>query len=365
MNDIDTVLFDKTGTLTREQPEVGRIIACDGFNSETVLRFAAAAENKFAHPIAKAILEKFKESGLPLPTCDDSKYQVGYGITVGIAGKLVRVGSARFMKSEGIALPPVAAEALDQAHCEGHTVVFVSADDRLAGAIELRASPRPEAREIIAGLRQRGIKHIAIISGDHEAPTRKLASELGMDEFFAGVLPADKASYVERLQKQGRKVCFVGDGINDSIALKKANVSISLRGASSIATDTAQIVFMEESLAKICELRDIANQLHRNVSRSWTLILVPNLLCMAGAFTLGFGLMTSVFTNNVSALAALANGMLPLRRVKQHKLALAQKNQEPTANPVFDVPSVPTSPKPPRQKRRPKNVAKARSTVRS
>ena len=97
-----------------------------------------------------------------------------------------------------------------------------------------------------------------------------------MDEFFAGVLPADKASYVERLQKQGRKVCFVGDGINDSIALKKANVSISLRGASSIATDTAHIVFMEESLAKICELRDIADQLHRNVSRSWTLILVPN-----------------------------------------------------------------------------------------
>jgi Cu2+-exporting ATPase len=365
MNDIDTVLFDKTGTLTREQPEVGRIIACDGFTSETVLRFAAAAENKFAHPIAKAILEKFKESGLPLPTCDDSKYQVGYGITVGIAGKLVRVGSARFMKSEGIVLPPVAAEALDQAHCEGHTVVFVSADDRLAGAIELRASPRPEAREIIAGLRKRGIKHIAIISGDHEAPTRKLATELGMDEFFAGVLPADKASYVERLQKKGRKVCFVGDGINDSIALKKANVSISLRGASSIATDTAQIVFMEESLAKICELRDIANQLHRNVSRSWTLILVPNLLCMAGAFTLGFGLMTSVFTNNVSALAALANGMLPLRRVKQHKLAIAQKNQAAKAAPVFDVPSVPTSPKPPRQKRRPKNVAKARSTVRS
>src|SRR5262249_24910861 len=180
--------------------------------------------------------------------------QVGYGITVGIEGKTVRVGSARFMDLEGIAIPPVAKEALDIAHKEGHTLVFVAVDDRLGGAIELQASQRPEAREIIAGLRKRGVKHISIISGDHDAPTRKLADSLGMVEYFAGVLPADKASYVERLQKQGRKVCFVGDGINDSIALKKANVSISLRGASSIATDTAHIVFMEDGLAKISEL---------------------------------------------------------------------------------------------------------------
>jgi Cu2+-exporting ATPase len=256
------------------------------------------------------------------------------------------------MKSEGIELPPVATEALDEAHQLGHTMVFVSSEDRLAGVIELRASARPEAREIIEGLRRRGIKHIAIISGDHEAPTRKLASELGMDEFFAGVLPADKASYVERLQTQGRKVCFVGDGINDSIALKKANVSISLRGASSIATDTAHIVFMEESLAKICELRDIAASLNQNVNRSWTLILVPNLLCMFGAFTMGFGLMTSVFTNNVSALAALANGMLPLRRIQQHKLAEAKKNQQAAA--IAEVPPQIVEPaRPARKKRRP------------
>jgi cation transport ATPase len=233
---------------------------------------------------------------------------------------MVRVGSARFMALEGIDIPLVAADALDAAHREGHTLVFVAVDDHLGGAIELRASQRPEARGIIEGLRKRGIKHIAIISGDHEAPTRKLAESLGMDEYFAGVLPADKASYVERLQQQGRKVCFVGDGINDSIALKKANVSISLRGASSIATDTAHIVFMEESLAKICELRDIARSLDKNVTRSWTLILIPNALCIVGAFTMGFGVMASVITNNVAALAALANGMLPLRRIAQERM---------------------------------------------
>ncbi len=194
---------------------------------------------------------------------------------------------------------------------------MVAVDDALGGAIELQASVRPEVRSIIEGLRKRGIKHIAIISGDHDAPTRKLAESLGMDRYFAQVLPADKADYVEKLQKEGRKVCFVGDGINDSIALKKANVSISLRGATSIATDTAHIVFMEEGLSKLCDLRDIARDLDRNVKRSWQLILAPNGLCIAGAFTMGFGVMTSVLTNNVAALAALANGMLPLRRIAQ------------------------------------------------
>ena len=176
---------------------------------------------------------------------------------------------------------------------------------------------RPEVRGIVKGLRERCIQHIAIISGDHEAPTRKLAEELGMDRYFAQVLPADKADYVEQLQREGRKVCFVGDGINDAIALKKANVSISLRGATSIATDTAHVVFMEQSLGRLCELRDIARDLDRNVRNSWLMILGPNLGCIAGVFTLGFGIGASVLTNNIAALAALANGLLPMRRVAQ------------------------------------------------
>jgi Cu2+-exporting ATPase len=326
MRNVDTFLFDKTGTLTRERPEVGRVLTFGEYSEQQILQWAAAAENKFSHPIAKAILDKFESLGLPMPETDDSKYHVGYGITVGIDGHTVRVGSARFMKHEGLKLPAELDREMENVHDEGHSLIMLGVDNALGGAIEMRAANRPEAEEVIAGLRARGAKHLAIISGDHDRPTRSLADKLGMDRYFAEVLPQDKAKYVEILQKEGRKVCFIGDGVNDSIALKKADVSISLRGASSIATDTAQVVFMEESLVKLLQLHDISRDLQRNINRSWGLILGPNLICIGGAFFGGFGVMHSMVFNQIGGLLALGNGLLPLRKVaearaEQDKLA--------------------------------------------
>jgi P-type E1-E2 ATPase len=206
--------------------------------------------------------------------------------------------------------------------------VLVAIDHRLAGVIELEAAVRPEVKAVVAGLRARGVKHLAILSGDHEAPTRRLAEELGMDLHVAEVLPEQKAAHIERLQREGKKVCFVGDGINDAIALKRADVSISLRGAASIATDTAQILFLDDGLSRLCELRDIAADLDRNVRRSWRMLVVPNALCVAGVFTLGWGVMASVVLNNVSALAALANGLLPMRRAMANEQARSAIQRE-------------------------------------
>jgi Cu2+-exporting ATPase len=327
INDVETFLFDKTGTLTRERPEVGRIVTFEGYDENQILRWTAAAENKFSHPIAKAILDKFAELGLPMPATDDSKYSVGYGITVGVEGHIVRVGSARFMKHEGIPFPSELEHEIARVHHDGNSLIMVAVDDRLGGAIELRAADRSEVADVIAGLRARGAKHLAIISGDHERPTRKLAERLGMDRHFAEVLPQDKASYVEKLQKEGRRVCFIGDGVNDSIALKKADVSISLRGASSIATDTAQIVFMEENLQKLLELRDISRGLQKNIDRSWNMIVGFNLICVAGALVANFGVMHSMVFNQIGGLASVTNGLLPLRkaaRLQREKDQLAE-----------------------------------------
>lgn len=317
LRNVDTFLFDKTGTLTRERPEVGRVFTYARHSERQILQWAAAAEHKFSHPIAKAILDKARTAGLQLPAIDDSKYSVGYGITVAVGGHTVRVGSARFMKHEGIALPPELLRELSAAHDEGNSLVMVGVDHELGGALELRAAERPEAARVIAGLRARGARHLAIISGDHEQPTRRLAERLGMDRYFAEVLPEDKAKYVELLQREGRTVCFIGDGVNDSIALKKANVSISLRGASSVATDTAQVVFMEDSLNKLLQLHDVSSDLHRNINTSWALILVPNLICIAGAFFGGFGVMHSMVFNQIGGMLAVGNGLLPLRKAAQ------------------------------------------------
>jgi Cu2+-exporting ATPase len=327
MRKVDTVLFDKTGTLTREKPEVGRIICCGRLNEEQLLARAAAAEQKFTHPIARAIIDRYATFQRPLPKLDGSSYKVGYGITVEIEGETVRVGSRRFMEMEKVPMPESIQRELDHMHSEGHSFVNIAVGDKLEGVLELRSSQRPEAEEVVSGLRARGVNHLAIISGDHEAPTRRLAERLGMDRHFAEVLPQDKGRYVELLQSEGRTVCFVGDGINDSIALKKANVSISLRGASTLATDTAQIVFMEESLAKICALKDFSNGLETNVRRSWNLILLPNGFCIAGVFLLGFNIWHSVVFNNASAILALYNGLRPLRHAAKARAARERELQ--------------------------------------
>ncbi len=321
MRKVDTFLFDKTGTLTREQPEVGRILTFAQYSSDQILKWAAAAEHKFSHPIAKAIISKAVERGLDIPTTDESKYHVGYGITVSVEGNTVRVGSLRFIRHEGIPIPKGLDQEMEGIHSEGNSLILVAVNDRLGGAIEMCSANRPEAAEVIHGLRARGAKHIAIISGDHDRPTRKLAEKLGMDRYFAEVLPQDKAKYVELLQKEGRTVCFIGDGINDSIALKKANVSVSLRGASTIATDTAQVVFMEESLEKLLRLRDVSHDLQKNINRSWGIIIMPNAACVLGAFLAGFGVMHSMIFNQVGAVVALLNGLLPLQKVAEAQAA--------------------------------------------
>lgn len=327
MSDVDTFLFDKTGTLTRERPEVGKILTYEGYQPNTILTWAAAAENKFSHPIAKAILDRFDGLGLELPATDETKYQVGYGITVGIDGHIVRVGSARFMEHEGIELPPEIGREIERVHDEGHSLIMVGVDGRLGGALELQASARNEAESVIQGLRERGADHLAIISGDHDRPTKKLAHKLGMDRYFAEVLPQDKARFVRQLQKEGRRVCFIGDGVNDSIALKTADVSISLRGASSIATDTAQIIFMEDSLEKLLQIHDVATDLQRNTRRSWRMIVGANAICVAGAIFGNFGVMHSMVFNQIGGMLAVSNGLLPLRKasaLQREKDALAE-----------------------------------------
>lgn len=316
LTQIDTVLFDKTGTLTTGEPEVGRIIRCDELREDEILTYAAAAEHRLTHPIARAIVKKAQERYLKLPDISQGNYQIGYGITVNLHDQIIKVGSARFMTMEGITLPSIIEEASKHSQTEGHSLVMVAINDKLKGAIEMQSQVRPEVARIIKGLRQRGIQQISIVSGDHKQPTQKLAETLGMDSYFYEVLPQDKASLVEQLQKAGHKVCFVGDGINDAIAMKTADVSISLRGASSIATDMAQVVLMDGTLSNLCNIFDISKQLNANLRYSLLFWAGYGVINLTAASLFHIGIVKSNLVLGIFFGLGIAHAMLPLRQLE-------------------------------------------------
>ncbi|MCB9542912.1 MAG: heavy metal translocating P-type ATPase [Myxococcales bacterium] len=313
IQEVDTVLFDKTGTLTLPALGVGRITRYGAFDEAALLAFAAAAEQRQKHPIAKAILEAARDRGVELPACDEADYHIGYGVVVRVAsGERVRVGSVRFMEMEGVAQPEAMVREVEEARAAGESVVVVAVDDRVEGALIIEPRVRPEAPAIMRGLRERGLDHLAIVSGDHAGPTRALADALGVDDCFAEVLPTEKADIVKAFQAQGRVVCFIGDGVNDAVAMQQADVSVSLSGATTIATDSASIVLMDGTLRHLCDLVDIARKLDTNVRRSLGLLAASSVVNVGGALFFGLGIGGSVMVKAISSLAAIGNSTLPL-----------------------------------------------------
>lgn len=326
LRDIDTIVFDKTGTLTLEQPHVVHIQTYNGLAESELLQLAAAAEHKQPHPIARAILQAAEEQNLILPDISEAAYEVGYGIkvTVGTPARQVWVGSDRFMRMEGIELS--AAVLSYQAECQslGHSLVMVAVDGVLAGTLELEPTIRPEAPALIEELRARDFD-MYIISGDQEQPTRNLAGKLGIDNYFADTLPENKALLIEQLQEEGKRVCFIGDGINDTIALKKANLSISMQGASLAATDTAQIVLLDTSLNRIIDLLDISQSFESNMNVNLMTTMVPGLICIGGVFFLHFGILPAIMLYNAGLVAGIGNAVRPSLQLPAGNAATAPK----------------------------------------
>ncbi|NOS87693.1 MAG: heavy metal translocating P-type ATPase [Methylococcaceae bacterium] len=311
LSQVDTVVFDKTGTLTEEQPHVGHIYVFNGYSETDVLHYAATAEYKQTHPIAKAILQAARQRQIELTQVDNASYELGYGIKVLVGEDIICVGSLRFMEMENVALSEDIYKILNAAKEQGYSLVLVGLNGRLTGALELHATLRPEVKELIAGLHARNLTTY-IISGDNEKPTQRLAQEIGIDNYFAEVLPEDKASLIEKLQDEGRTVCFVGDGINDSIALKRADVSISLANASSIAIDTAQILLMSGNLSNLEKLFELSKEMDANLNVSMMATVVPGVVIVSGVFFLHTGVISAVILNNCGLFAGVSNSMMPL-----------------------------------------------------
>ncbi len=329
---VDTLVFDKTGTLTMEHPQLSQLHPVHPFDEDMLLTHAATAEYRQTHPIAKSILEAAKQRGLDIPDIDEAAYQVGYGIEVKTGTALIQAGSARFMRQKGIDLPRHIQQLKTRCEASSHTLVYIAVDNVLAGVVELKPRIRPEAREVIGFLKSRNIS-LSIISGDHEQPTRELAEELGIENYYAETLPDQKAKLVKELRDRGRFVAYIGDGINDAIALKQANVSISLSGASTVATDTAQIVLMDGDLAKLKALFKIAQSFEINMRNNYINSVLPGIITLGGVFLYGMGIAGAMGIYFTAKLIGLASTMHPLikhrntgglKHINKHQSALLQ-----------------------------------------
>src|SRR5262249_319932 len=236
---LDTVVFDKTGTLTRGQPEVVAVATAGGVADGEMLRLVAAAERDSEHPLARAIVGAAQSRGLDLPATDRFAAGRGEGALARVEGKRLAVGNARLLAREGVSLDGLAQRAAELAG-QGPTTVQVALDGHAAGVIAIADAPRETARDAIAALAELGVRSV-MLTGDSQATARRVAAEIGIEQVIADVLPGEKAARVAELQRQGRTVAMVGDGVNDAPALAQADVGIAIGTGTDVAVQTADV----------------------------------------------------------------------------------------------------------------------------
>lgn len=247
--DLDVVLFDKTGTLTTGRFGVTDVIPFDSWSEADILRLAAGVERNSEHVIAKAIVADAESRGLSLPDAVDFTAVAGKGARAKVERHAVVLGNLAFLKDLSLEPPPEA----NRLAAQGKTIVHAVIDDRLAGVIALADVIRDESREAVENLKSMGIR-VAMLTGDNQTTAAYVAGQLGLDTFFAEVLPSDKAATVERLQKEGQRVAMVGDGVNDAPALVQANVGIAIGAGTDVAMESADIVLVRNDPRDVVRL---------------------------------------------------------------------------------------------------------------
>jgi P-type Cu2+ transporter len=317
---LDSVVFDKTGTLTRGEPEVVEIKTTGLLDEQTLLRLTAALERESEHPLAEAIVKAAGARGL-----DGGEPAAGFETVAGegalatVEGRRVAVGNARLLEREHVALDGARPLAQQMAG-EGRTVVHVAVDGQIAGLIAVADGPRETAREAIGALADLGLRSV-MLTGDNRATAERIAATLGIDEVIAEVLPADKAAKVAELQRHGRKVAMVGDGINDAPALAQADVGIAIGAGTDVAIETADVVLMRSEPLDVATAVEIGRGTVRKMRQNLGWAIGYNSLAIpiaAGAFEpFGFTLRPEIGAISMSGSSVLvAVNALALKRLR-------------------------------------------------
>ncbi len=260
---VDTVAFDKTGTLTEGKPVVSGVVAAPGWDSDTVLQYAAALEAHSQHPLGQAVVEAARTRGLEWSEARDASALPGRGVEGRVAGRNVMVVSPRHLKEIGVAWSALADE-LERHASSGATVAGVVVEGVLIGFVSMQDAIKPDAGALIQRLRQRRIRPL-LLTGDHSGSARAISEALGLsdDEVQASLLPAEKAERIRALQRRGSRVVFVGDGINDAPALTQSNVGMAMGAGTDIAIEAADVVLVSPRLMAVWEAFETAARVHK------------------------------------------------------------------------------------------------------
>jgi heavy metal translocating P-type ATPase len=310
MAEADTIVFDKTGTLTKASPVVADVISFNGQSAAELLRIAACLEEHFPHSMAKAVVNAASEENLVHEEMHSKvEYVVAHGISSSIDGKKVVIGSYHFVfEDEGCTIPEGKQQQFDEIPGE-YSQLYLAIEQELAAVICITDPLREEAAAVVNSLKAAGIRKVVMMTGDNERTAKVIADRVGVDEYYAGVLPEDKAGFIEKEKALGKKVIMIGDGINDSPALSAADVGIAISDGAQIAREIADVTIGADNLYEIATLKIISNFLMKRIRKNYRTIVGFN----TGLIVLGvMGVIaptTSALLHNTSTLVISVKSM--------------------------------------------------------
>jgi len=308
---VDTIVFDKTGTLTMGKPEVTEE-EFYGEDVEEVLACLASVERESDHPLATAVVEYIGETKLyPVEKTNVIK---GAGVVARVNGRRVAVGNVALMERENVPLDEKARAGIARFEANGNSLVLTAIDGELKALLGIRDQIRPGVKEDLQRLKRLGVKNLVVLSGDNQGTVDLVARELGLTEAHGGMLPKDKAAYVEELIARGHTVAFVGDGVNDSPSLARAQIGIAMGGGTDVAIETSDVVLMNSNFRRLPHALGLAKATAGNMRQN-ILIAVGVVLALLASliFSEWMNMSIGMLVHEASILAVILNGMRLLR----------------------------------------------------
>jgi len=308
---VDTVVFDKTGTLTHSDLEVTDVVVLDPerWPRDRLLAVTASIEEHATHPIAEAIVRKAREEKLNHIDHGEAEYLVAHGMSCPVNGDHLLIGSRHYVEEhEGLSFD-LFRDQIRTLEDEGKTLLYVGTRHEPIGLIALRDTLREDAPAVLAELRRRGVQHLVLLTGDREQRARAMARQLGMDEVFAEQVPEDKAGVLEQLRAEGRRVAFVGDGVNDGPALVAADVGVAMARGAELARATADVVLLEDRLGLLVDALDISQRTMKLIAANYRAAIGVNTGVMVGAALGMISPVASAVLHNGTTVALLLRAL--------------------------------------------------------